>query len=224
LPDRSAHLAPERRRALRTAALHVGSRRGQSLVEFALVLPLLLIVLLGVADFGRLFSQGIILEAAARNGAEAAAQEYVQLQRNQPGGILTPANYNQLHAIALEALCEEADLLPNRVASGTPPTCDMPHAAVCVHDASAGDDVAMGGLCGSERAFAPPECSVLDPPWTATIEQTDPPTALPYVEVRVCYRFTTLFSLTDLQLPFGWSISVGEVWLQRDRVFVAGTY
>jgi hypothetical protein len=64
----------------------------------------------------------------------------------------------------------------------------------------------------------------MDPGWAAAIEQTDPPTALPYVEVRVCYRFTTLFNLTDLQLPFGWSLSVGEVWLQRDRVFVAGTY
>lgn len=194
------------------------------MVEFALTLPMLLILLLGVADFGRLFSQGIILEAAARDGAEAAAQEYVQLQRNQPGGTLTSANYAQLHSIALEALCEEADPLPNRVASGTPLTCEMPHAAVCVHDANAGDDEVAGGTCGTEAASAPPECTVMDPPWTATIEQTDPPTALPYVEVRVCYRFTTLFSLTNLQLPFGWSISVGEVWLQRNRVFVAGTY
>src|SRR3970040_1696624 len=94
--------------------------RGQSLVEFALTLPMLLILLLGVADFGRLFSHGIILEAAARNGAEAAAQEYVQLQRNQPGGALTPANYARLHTIALEALCEEAGPLPNRAASGHP--------------------------------------------------------------------------------------------------------
>ena len=197
--------------------------RGQSLVEFALTLPMLLILLLGVADFGRLFSHGIILEAAARNGAEAAAQEYVQLQRNQPGGVLDAADYASLHAVALEALCGEADPLPNRVSSGSPPICAMPYAAVCIHDAAAGDGV--GGGCGSEAAAAPAECSVMDDPgWTANIEQTDPPSALPYVEVRVCYRFTTLFSLTDLQLPFDWSISVGEVWLQRDRVFVAGTY
>ncbi|MEP6807849.1 MAG: TadE/TadG family type IV pilus assembly protein, partial [Chloroflexota bacterium] len=31
---------------------HRRSRRGQSLVEFALMLPLLLVLLLGVADFG----------------------------------------------------------------------------------------------------------------------------------------------------------------------------
>src|SRR5690606_20209344 len=37
--------------------------RGQSLVEFALVLPMLLVLLLGIADFGRVFAAGILLEA-----------------------------------------------------------------------------------------------------------------------------------------------------------------
>ena len=194
------------------------SERGQSLVEFALTLPLLLILLLGVADFGRLFSHGIILEALARNAAEAAAQELVQLERNQPAGTLDAADYADLHARALEVVCEEAAKLPNRSLSGTPPTCTMPYAAVCVHDAAAGD------LCGSEAAAAPPECSIMDDAWNPAIEQTTPPTALPYVEVRVCYRFTTLFNLDNVQLPFGARISVGEMWLQRTRVFVAGTY
>jgi hypothetical protein len=99
----------------------------------------------------------------------------------------------------------------------------MPYAAVCVHDAAAGDAVANGGNCGGEAASAPPECTTMVPAWTAAIEQTDPPIALPYVEVRVCYRFTTLFNL-DIDLPFGWGMQVGDFWLQRDRVFVAGTY
>ena len=51
------------------------SRRGQSMVEFALVLPMLLILLLGIVDFGRVFQAGIVTEAAARNGAEAGALE-----------------------------------------------------------------------------------------------------------------------------------------------------
>jgi Flp pilus assembly protein TadG len=49
------------------------SRRGQSLVEFALVLPMLLVLLLGIADFGRVFNAGITLEAATRDAAEAGA-------------------------------------------------------------------------------------------------------------------------------------------------------
>jgi hypothetical protein len=44
------------------------------------------------------------------------------------------------------------------------------------------------------------------------------------VEVRVCYRFTTLFNLTNLELPFGWGVSLGEVYLERDRQFVVANY
>ena len=66
------------------------SPRGQSLVEFALVLPMLLVLLLGIADFGRVFAAGIILEAASRNGAEAAALGIPsKLSPNAPGDRAT---------------------------------------------------------------------------------------------------------------------------------------
>lgn len=42
---------------------------GQALVEFALILPLLLLLTLGVMDIGRLFSTKIVLTNAAREGA-----------------------------------------------------------------------------------------------------------------------------------------------------------
>ena len=45
-----------------------------------------------------------------------------------------------------------------------------------------------------------------------------------YVEVRICYRFTTLINIEDMQLPLGWDISVGEVYLQKDRAFTVGWY
>lgn len=189
--------------------------RGQSMVEFALVLPMLLVLLLGIADFGRVMSQGIVLEAAVRNSAEAAAQELVQLERNSPGG-LTAADYQRLHDVALETVCEEAETLPNQVKSGS--TCSMPWVAVCVHDTSSGD-----GACGTEKAGAPAECDVMDGTWSPNNAQTTPPQPLSYVEVRACYQFTTLFNL-NLRLPFGWNLSLGEVWLQRDRSFVAGNY
>lgn len=44
-------------------------QKGQSLVEFALVLPLLLMLVLGAIDFGRLFYTKIIITNAAREGA-----------------------------------------------------------------------------------------------------------------------------------------------------------
>lgn len=46
---------------------------GQTLVEFALVLPVLLLLFLGMMEAGRLFAGYIELESAARDGARYAA-------------------------------------------------------------------------------------------------------------------------------------------------------
>lgn len=47
--------------------------RGQALVEFALVLPLFLMILFGLLQFGLAFSNYLTLNAAAREGARTAA-------------------------------------------------------------------------------------------------------------------------------------------------------
>lgn len=47
---------------------------GQGLVEFALALPVLLLILLGLADFGRAFYYTTTISNAARAGAEYAAK------------------------------------------------------------------------------------------------------------------------------------------------------
>lgn len=43
--------------------------RGQALVETALVLPMFLILILGIVDFGRAYQQHITVSGAAREGA-----------------------------------------------------------------------------------------------------------------------------------------------------------
>jgi hypothetical protein len=192
------------------------SRRGQSLVEFALVLPMLLVLLLGIADFGRVFAAGITLEASARNAAETAAQEFLQVRRQ--GVPLTGADFDRIHAAAQSSVCEEAHRLPNTVGSGG--TCSMPVAAVCIHDSSL-ELSDYGSRCGQGASAAPEECTLLHDAWPATEPATD---QLPWVEVRVCYRFTTLFNLQDLQLPFGWGLTLGDMWLQRDRSFTVADY
>lgn len=50
-----------------------GRRRGSGLVEFALVAPLLLAILLGIIDFGILARNSLVIANAAREGARAAA-------------------------------------------------------------------------------------------------------------------------------------------------------
>jgi hypothetical protein len=199
----------------RTQGAGSAAPRGQSLVEFGLVLPLLILLLLGVADFGRVFADGITLEAAARDGAEAAAQEYLQLARNSSGGVDT-ADYGVLHDLALEVSCREAERLSDRVLDGSG-NCVSPAIAVCIHDDEEGDALAAGGECGIEAGSAPAECTQMDGAtnaWNPT--RFGPFEGLAYIEVRMCYRFDPLIPITG----FWW----GSVWLQKDRTFTVADY
>lgn len=47
--------------------------RGQATVELALVLPVLVLILFGIMEFGRLFSAYLVVTNAAREGARLAA-------------------------------------------------------------------------------------------------------------------------------------------------------
>lgn len=49
------------------------SERGQTMVETAMVLPILLILIFGMIDFGRAFNAWITVTNAAREGARVAA-------------------------------------------------------------------------------------------------------------------------------------------------------
>jgi hypothetical protein len=187
-------------------------------VEFALLLPLLLVILLGVADFGRVFQAGIVMESAARAAAEAGAIEYLRTQELRaayPGPISD--YYAQVHEVASKSACEEARALPNTTYSGgTCPT--WPAVVVCVHDADTVDPICNGSSASGYSA-GPAECTVMDDAWS-TAEDAQ---LHDYVEVRVCYHFTTLFNL-NLSLPFGAGISVGDIYIQRKAVFIVADY
>lgn len=180
---------------------------------------MLLVLLLGVADFGRVFTAGITLEAAARNGAEAAAQEYVQLVRNNPGQTLTSTDYARLHSVAGATVCHEVEGLTGNYSFSGP--CSRAGVATCIHDA------AMADVCGSESSVAPADCTAMSG-WSPGIQgggSAGSVGPLPYVEVRVCYQFKTIIPvLRDLQLPFGWGLSLGDIWLQKGRQFTVACY
>jgi Flp pilus assembly protein TadG len=71
--------ATHRRRPLRPGVRGVLSARsprresGQALVEFALVLPILMLLVMGIIDFGFAFNQWNTAQNAAREGARIAA-------------------------------------------------------------------------------------------------------------------------------------------------------
>lgn len=51
----------------------VKEESGQSIVEFALILPVLMLIVVGIIEFGWLFNGKITLTSAAREGARVAA-------------------------------------------------------------------------------------------------------------------------------------------------------
>jgi hypothetical protein len=59
--------------------------RGQTLVEFALVIPIFLLILLGLFDVGRYVNMTSVLSQAARDGARVAAVEAGWIGSADPG-------------------------------------------------------------------------------------------------------------------------------------------
>lgn len=51
----------------------IRENRGQAMVELALVLPILILLLLGIMEFGRIFAGNLELQNAARDGVRYAA-------------------------------------------------------------------------------------------------------------------------------------------------------
>lgn len=56
-----------------TKTKHIGNARGNAVVEFALVLPILLLILFGITELGRMILTTNILNTASREGARLAA-------------------------------------------------------------------------------------------------------------------------------------------------------
>lgn len=203
----------------RDAAAPRRMARGQSLVEFALLLPLLLIIVLGVVDFGRVFQTGIVMESAARAGAEAAAVEYLRDVTGQgPTYVLPAERYDRIRNVASEVACREASRLPNADSDCT----SWPIIRICIHDGAAADPGC--GQAGSKgSAPVPEQCFATDGGWSAAsglpVDATDasPDPRAAYIEVRTCYRFTTL-------LPINEFLRLGEVFLQKESVFTVADY
>lgn len=183
-------------------------------MEFALVIPILLVLFVAVADFSRIFANSILLEAAARNGAEVVANEYLA---NPPGGAplsgpapsADPAYYANLHLLGARAICAETSELPNSNYSSSTTDCSgMPFIQVCVHDD-------QDPACADEvyASTIPASCNQMS---SSTMVNSRAGSAERWVEVRVCYKFTSL-----LDLPL---VSFGTFWLERTRAFAIPCY
>jgi len=73
---------------MNTKRIRIRDERGQSMTEFAVILPILVVLLFGIVQFGILFNNYVTLTDAVRAGARAAA---VSRQASDPVGNATSA-------------------------------------------------------------------------------------------------------------------------------------
>jgi hypothetical protein len=180
------------------------------------VTPILVMLVVLVADFGRIFAVSLTMEAAARDAAEVMANSYLSSPPGAPGVLLSqpappgdPAYYAPLHALAAKTVCAETSDLPNTAFDQGTGTCaGMPLIQACIHDS-------QDTNCSVEAqgATIPAACGDLATAPSNSHAGSGTPR---WAEVRVCYRFTAI-----LNLPI---LSFGDFWLQKTRTFVIPCY
>ncbi|MGH7916552.1 MAG: TadE/TadG family type IV pilus assembly protein [Candidatus Binataceae bacterium] len=89
--------------------------RGQSAVELALIAPVLILILLAAADFGRLFYISIAISNAARAGAQYGAQSVITAA--DANGMIAAAQYDganipNMSASAQQCTCQNSTSVP----------------------------------------------------------------------------------------------------------------
>ncbi len=206
------------------------ARRGQSMVEFALVFPLLLVLFLGVADFGRVFSAGIITEGLTRDAAEIVANDARMAKLKDPScdDACRAPIYAALHMRAAQVACDEAQRLAPSTDTSGGSCAGRLLVSVCIRDAATADG---DPYCGQEDTGGTfpsgGACAVLTTGWdpaqngiAALAADGTADVPLRQVEVRTCYRFTPLYRALGIPLI---SYLVPDIYLQRARTFTVSS-
>jgi Flp pilus assembly protein TadG len=97
--------------------------RGQSIVEFALVLPLLLIVLLGLLDLGRVYYTLVALEDMASEGATYAA---IHPDAEHEEEVCARAAYGSTGMVVVDPTAVRVEY-PPEIAPGASVTVTVPY-------------------------------------------------------------------------------------------------
>ncbi|MGH2699500.1 MAG: TadE/TadG family type IV pilus assembly protein [Actinomycetota bacterium] len=92
----------------RSRPTNLRGERGAAAVEFALVVGLLLTLLIGIVQFGRAYSQVVVLTGAAREGARlAAVRESTSVVQTRVRQAAQPYAVNG--SIGISAQCSETN-------------------------------------------------------------------------------------------------------------------
>ena len=161
--------------AARTRPRHSAS--GQSVVEFAIVVPVIMLLLVGIADFGRLYTSAVAVEAATREAADF--------------GAFQASNWSAANASTTVSLMEQracvaaagSHLEGYRSSDPSNNTCSNPSFTCTLEHAGSSIDCASSS--GSVNGF---DCS-------APVAPGDTPCT---VWVRLDYDFTTILGIPPL--------------------------
>jgi len=109
--------------ASRRGVVRLKDARGAQLLEMALALPLLLVLTVGILDFGTAYNLRQIMNNAAREGARLAA--------SQDGADLTQAQPASVQAICNDVLAylQQANVDTSFILNSNATTCPAPNAA-----------------------------------------------------------------------------------------------
>jgi hypothetical protein len=133
---------------------------GQSIVEFALVLPIMVLVLLATVDFARVYTTMMSVESAAREAADYGTT--LGAGKWQPG-----APMDGTVAEMQRRACVAASDLPDYADTDSDPTngCTNPSFAYCL-------TATVGGTCGPVDPTAGCEVPTRAQPCTVTVTLT----------------------------------------------------
>lgn len=148
---------------------------GQSIVEFTLIFPIILLLLVSIADFGRFYTSAVAIEAATREAADYGA---FQINRWTAANVPTTVAQMQRRACIAAAGSHLQDYRSTDVTNATCTNpvfiCQLERSGVAV-DCTASN----GSVAGTDCAL-----SATEPPCT--------------VHVRLEFDFRTILQLPPL--------------------------
>ena len=160
--------------------------RAQSVVEFAIVVPVLLLLLVGIADLGRLYTSVVAIESAAREAADFGAFDATNWDTSTDPDKITTYTLPEMEMRACTAaMGSHLQDYESPVSDGS--TCTNP-AMTCTleRNGDSTDCAASGGVTDSANCWD----TAVEPPCT--------------VHVRMDYTFHLILAIP----PFPSTISV----------------